>query len=75
MTTSFLEGVERWLNAFTCGSGEYSPSTIVKGRSQPRGNIDRIPYGAYALVYAGTKNIMESRTILAIALRELNGVG
>ena len=74
MTMSLLEGVERWLNIFMYGSREYSPSTIVEGRSQPRGDINCIPYGAYALVYAGTKNTMESRTIPAIALRESNGV-
>ena len=72
---SLLEGVERWLNMFTYGYEEYSPSTIMEGRSRARGYIDRIPYGAYALVYAGTKNTMDSRTIPAIALRELIGIG
>ena len=75
MTISLLEGVERCLNAFIEGIGEYSPSTIVDGRSKPRGDINRIPYGAYALVYSGTKNNMVSRTVPAIALRESNGVG
>ena len=75
MTTSLLEGEERWLKMFTHGSKNFSPSTIVEGRDKPRGDIDRIPYGAYALVYSGTKNNMDSRTVPAIALRESNGVG
>ena len=74
MTASLLEGVEQWLNTFSRGIGNLSPSTIVDGKDKPRGDIERIPYGAYALVYAWTKNNMESRTIPAVALKESNGV-
>ena len=70
MTTSLLEGVERCLNMFTDGIGNFSPSTILEGRDKPRGAINRIPCGTYALVYSGTKNNMDSRTVPAVALRE-----
>ena len=75
MTVSLLEGVERWLNTFASGSHDHSPITVVEGRSPPRGDVQRIPYGAYAEVYVGTKNTLESRTVPGIALRESNGVG
>ena len=75
MTTSLLEGVEKWLNTFTENGTGYSPMTLVEGRCPLRGDINRIPYGAYTLVYSGTDNTLSSRTVPAIALRESNGDG
>ena len=75
MTVSLLEGVDRWLNMFSNSIADFSPSTLVDGRNKPGGDINCIPYGAYALVYSGTKNNMDSRTVPAIALRETNSVG
>ena len=73
-----LEGVERWLNAFPTGNIDHnlvSPATIIKGRQNPKDNIPRVAYGAYALVYIGTTNTLDSRTVPAIALRESNNNG
>ena len=75
MIISLIESVERLLNMFTENNTDHSPMTIVEGKSIPRGDINRIPYGAYAEVYVGTKNTLDSRTVPGIALRESNGVG
>ena len=67
MTVSLLEGVERWLNVFPREGCKYSPTLFVDRRQNPRGDIKRIAYGSYALVYVGTKNNLDSHTVPAIA--------
>ena len=49
-----------------------SPETIVTGASKPDYNRKRIPFGGYAMVYTGTENNMNSRTVPAISLKESN---
>ena len=48
---------------------------LVEGKQYPRGDIKRIVYGSYALVHAGTKNNLDSRTVPAVALRDSNNSG
>ena len=75
MTTSLIEGVERCLNVFPSEGNVHSPAMTVDGKDRPRDDIQRIAYGKYAMVYIGTRNDMTSRTVPAIILRALNGVG
>ena len=75
---SLLEGVERWMNAFPTENidrDSVSPATIIEGRENPRDNVSWIAYGSYALVYTGTSNTLNSRSIPAITLRESNNNG
>ena len=75
MTISLLKGVERWLNAFPKDGCSYSPTLLVEGRQNPRGDIKQIAYGSYASVYIGINNNLDSHTVPGIALRDSNGVG
>ena len=75
MTTSLVEYVIFWLNAFpskTGASNTISPAAIVTGAPKPDFNLKYIPFGAYAIVYAGTNNNMKGRGIPAIALKPSN---
>ena len=49
-----------------------SLKTIVTGASQPDFNRKIIPFGGHAMVYTGTKNNMNSRTVSVISLKESN---
>ena len=63
MTNGLVEYVIYWLNAFPAQNGAsttLSPATIVLGRNKPDLSIKHIPFGSYALIYAGTKNNMEN---------------
>ena len=51
-----------------------SPETIVAGASKPDFNRKGIPFGGYTMVYIGTENNMNSRTVPAISLNESNDV-
>ena len=76
MTKGLIEHVRRWANAFPSSTGitgNYSPSNIIDGSQNPDCNRKRIVYGAYAQVYTGTSNDMQSRTTPAISLHESNG--
>ena len=78
MVISLLEGVERWMNAFPTediNKDSVSSATVIKGRENPADNVSRIAYGSYALVYTGTSNTLNSRSVPAIALRESNNNG
>ena len=78
MAVELLEGVERWLNAFPSGDIDgtrTSPAMIIEGRQNPRDDFPRVAYWSYTLVYIGTSNTLENRTVLAIALRESNNNG
>jgi hypothetical protein len=78
MTNSLIECAIHWLNAFPSKTGiasNLSPSAIVLGRGSPDFNNRHISFGAYAMVYNGTKNNMSSRCTPAIALRPSNDSG
>ena len=65
MTKGLIEHVRRWANAFPSSAGitgNYSPSNIIDGSQNPDCNRKRIVYGAYAQVYTGTSNDIQSRT-------------
>ena len=49
---------------------KYSPANIVDGSSNSDYNKKRLPFGAYAMVYFGTKNTMAQRAVPSIALYE-----
>jgi hypothetical protein len=78
MIQSLIACVTKWLNAFPGQDGissTMSPSMIVEGRPNPDFNHKRIVFGSYALVYTGTDNTMEARSVPAIALQESNDHG
>ena len=75
MTTSLLEGVERWLSIFpSTNSHELSLSSamVVGGRDCPGGTMKRIAFGTCSMVYVGTKNNIFTRTEPCVALRDSN---
>ena len=76
MTRGLIEHVRRWINTFPTNAGitgNYSPSNIIDETQNTDCNWKRIVYGAYAQVYNGTTNNMQSRTTPAVALHESNG--
>ena len=52
-----------------------SPANIVQGKPNPDMNHKRIVHGSYAMVYTGTKNDMNRRSVPAIALNASNQHG
>ena len=52
-----------------------SPSTIVLGLPKPNMKHKTIVFGAHAMVYTGTNNKMNARSIPAIALNASNEHG
>ena len=48
------------------------PSMIFKGKTNPNFNQDVIMFGSYALVYTGTSNYMNRRSIPSISLKKSN---
>ena len=78
MTISLAEYGTYWQNSFPSAKGvsnTLSPSFIVEGRRKPDFNHQHISFGAYALVYIGTKNNLKARSVPAIALRPSNDWG
>jgi hypothetical protein len=78
MTIALVESAIYWLNSFPSDNGvsdTLSPANIVLGRPNIDFNHNKIVFGSYALVYAGTKNNMKSRSIPAIALNPSNEWG
>ena len=78
MTISLVIGAVKWLNAFPSMTGiskTMSPSTIVIGLSKPNMKYRTIVFGAHAMVYFGTNNRMDARSIPAIALNASNEHG
>ena len=68
---ALVEVVIQWLNYFPSSniySDTISPSTIVIGNHNPNINQKIIIFGAYALVYIGTKNTMKRIIVPDIAL-------
>ena len=73
MTLSLMKTVTTWLNAFPSSisiSDKDSPTNIIDGKPNPNYNRNRIPFGAYAMVYFGTNNTMAQRAVPAIVLYE-----
>ena len=78
MTIGLIKGAVKWLNAFPSLTGiskTMSPSTIVLGLPKPNMKYKTIVFGAHAMVYIGTKNNMDARSIPAIALNASNEHG
>ena len=68
----------RWINQFPSKGGisdQLSPSKILEGIDDPDMNIKRISFGTYALVYSGTDNRMNERSVPCIALSQSNFTG
>ena len=78
MTIGLVQGAVKWLNAFPSMTGisrTMSPSTIVLGLPKPNMKYKTIVFGAHAMVYTGTDNKMNARSIPAIALNASNEHG
>ena len=78
MTIGLTQGAVKWLNAFPSPTGiskTMSPSTIILGLPKPNMKYKTIVFGAHAMVYAGTNNRMDARSIPAIALNASNEHG
>jgi hypothetical protein len=75
MVMAMVDCATLWLNAFPSSNGvsnTLSPATIVQGKPNPDMNHKRIVHGSYAMVYVGTKNNMDRRSVPAIALSPSN---
>ena len=78
ITIGLIYGAIKWLNAFPSMTGiskTMSPSTIVLGLPKPNMKHKRIVFGLHAMVYAGTNNKMDARSLPAIALNSSNEHG
>jgi len=78
MVRSLVESVVFWLNSFPVVDGvseDLSPAAIVQGRQHPDFSGNKILFGAYAIVFAGTSNNMHQRGERGIALRETDRPG
>ena len=63
----------KWPNAFPTKVGiskTIFPSMIVEGKPNTDFNQYRIVFGSYDLVYTGTRNYMNRRSIPSISLNE-----
>jgi len=75
MVMSLIQNIVKWLNAFPSKGGiseELSPERIVTGASKPDCDRKRIPFGGYDMVYIGTENNINSKTVPVISLKESN---
>ena len=78
MTMSLIEHITDLLNLFPSKgsiSQNMSPATIVEGKPKIDFKQKRLPYGAYAQVWIGTKNNMMQRAVPGIALKASNSKG
>ena len=78
MTIGLIHGAIKWLNVFPSMSGiskTMIPATIVIGIPKPNMKHKRIVFGSHAMVYAGTNNKMDARSLPAIALNLSNEHG
>ena len=78
MVIGLVTGVIKWINAFPSMNGvskTMSPSTIVEGLPKPNMKYKRIVFGAHAMVYIGTNNKLDARSVPAIALNSSNQHG
>ena len=78
MTIGLINGGVAWLNAFPSMDGvsrTMSPATIVIGAPKPNMKHKHIVFGSHAMVFIGTKNKMDARSVPAIALNASNNHG
>ena len=78
MVIALVTSAVKWINAFPNKTGisrTMSPSTIVLGLPKPNMKFKRIVFGSYAMVYAGTTNNQNARSVPAIALNSSNEHG
>jgi len=78
MTVHAVITAVRWINQFPSKGGISdiaSPAKILEGISEPDMNVKRVSFGTYALVYNGTNNNMEERSVPGIALSQSNLTG
>jgi len=75
MTVHAVLTAVRWINQFPSKGGisdTISPAKLLEGIDSPDLNIKRIAFGTYALVYVGTQNNMNERSLPCIALSQSN---
>ena len=72
-----MSQIAKWLNAFPSMDAldQPSPARLVSGDGKPNYKMRRVEFGAYAMVYVGTSNNMESRAVPCIAMDESNIFG
>ena len=73
-----MEHIEYWLNAFPSTDSildTVGPANLVEGKPNVDCNKSFVPFGAYTLVYIGTNNTLDARTVAAIALNAANESG
>ena len=78
MVIGFITEAAKWINAFPSMNGiskTMSPATIVQGVPKPNMKYKRIVFGAYAMVYSGTNNKLDARSVPVIALNSSNEHG
>ena len=72
MVMLLIQNMVKQLNAFPFKGGvseEMSQETIVTDVSKPDSNRKRTPFDGYAMVYTGTENNTNSRTVPVISLK------
>ena len=71
MVESLMKQIEIWLNAFPALKNleHPSPAMIVRGNSTIDYRTPTISFGTYVMVYVGTDNTMETRSVPAISLQ------
>ena len=75
MTIGLIAEAIKWINAFPSMNGvskTMSPATIVEGIPKPNMKYKRIVFGSQAMVYTGTNNRLDARSVPAIALNSSN---
>ena len=78
MTIALVSTSVQWLNAFPSLSGvskTMSPATIVEGKPQPNMKHKSIVFGSHAMVFLGSNNRLDARSVPAIALNPSNTHG
>jgi len=78
MTIALMEQIEYWLNSFPSTDSlvdSVGPANIVEGRPNVDCRKNFIPFGSYAMLYIGTSNTMEARSVPVIALNNANDFG
>ena len=75
---ALMEHIEYWLNTFPSTDSildTVGPANLVEGKPNIDCNKSFVPFGAYTLVYIGTNNTLDARTVAAIALNAANEFG
>lgn len=75
MTIGLVATATKWLNAFPSKnriSKTMSLSTIIEGMLKPNMKYRHIVFGSHAMVFIGTNNKMDTRSVPAIALNPSN---